>query len=459
MFSKKITQKMMCILTALFLILGYSATAFAANEVKVKIKINGIEVNFYEAQPFIDNNGRVQVPMSTIAEAFGGVAYSEPSLKGGRIIRYDDMVSVVSGGKNVIKNKETVEMDTEAVMHNNVLYVPVRYIAEALGAEVKWIDENDTVEINMSFDDIALKLLKDENLKPLIGFNLDSPFDEYSIRNKFENAEQYIDGERVYRLADTKYDGLNFIIEENGARIITAVSVNEMGNFFGIKVGKDGLEKIIAVLGEPDKYEKANESALRTAYYYFGNTVLLVGINSNDKINRIAYTFKEADKKMTVEEAKKIFDDLLPQSMKIYIMFNGTGYFELDESQTIPDDTAYQLVVDENINSIAEIRKIIDKIFTKDAAERRFYTYFFTTPGSNALYRDYDDRLYQDSRNGGKGLGAVDWHTDTLTIRNFGNDLVEIEMDVFAWGEFSHRETILLKNVNGVWFFASSFSV
>ena len=47
-------------------------------------------------------------------------------------------VRVTVGSTNLITSNGTITMDTVAVNTNDRIYVPVRYIANALGASVSW---------------------------------------------------------------------------------------------------------------------------------------------------------------------------------------------------------------------------------------------------------------------------------------------------------------------------------
>ncbi len=104
-----------------------------------------------DAAAYIDENNRTMVPIRYVAYALG---LSEAD------ISYDvnAATATISGLKNVIKvttgssvlrcsNSANVQMDTAAVNYNNRLYVPARFIAQAMGAQVSWNQDTLTVTI------------------------------------------------------------------------------------------------------------------------------------------------------------------------------------------------------------------------------------------------------------------------------------------------------------------------
>lgn len=99
---------------------------------------NGKPVSFTDVFPFIDENNRTQTPVRAIAEGMGlKVEYSEAvrtvMIKGG-----STEIQLTIGSDNMLVNGETVKMDTEARIVNDRTYIPIRYVAEALGFEVLW---------------------------------------------------------------------------------------------------------------------------------------------------------------------------------------------------------------------------------------------------------------------------------------------------------------------------------
>jgi uncharacterized protein YijF (DUF1287 family) len=101
---------------------------------------DGKQLVFNDAKPFIDNENRVQVPVRALAEQAG----FDVSYENGDVIVSKGNCSIamtVGTSKFQVRNENGVhlqEMDTNAQIINDRTYVPIRFIAEALGYEVEW---------------------------------------------------------------------------------------------------------------------------------------------------------------------------------------------------------------------------------------------------------------------------------------------------------------------------------
>lgn len=90
---------------------------------------------------------RVMVPIRSIAEALGAhVEWEEAS---GRVIlsRAGSTVSMTLGKTAAMVNGESIEMDVAPYADGNRTYVPARYVSEFFGQKVIWNGEENRVEI------------------------------------------------------------------------------------------------------------------------------------------------------------------------------------------------------------------------------------------------------------------------------------------------------------------------
>jgi len=113
----------------------------------IKIYING---NMYQFdQPPIVKGNRTLVPLRGIFEALGAeVQYDQPA---GKIMVTKDNVTIILkiNSKSVTKNGKTEIIDEPAILINNRTFVPLRFIGEALGADVKWDSKQNAVFIKL----------------------------------------------------------------------------------------------------------------------------------------------------------------------------------------------------------------------------------------------------------------------------------------------------------------------
>lgn len=143
-------MKKLCFL--FMLILGVMTlsvcSAFAANDISVNV--NGSAIAFPDAKPFIDANGRTLIPVRFVSEALGADVLWNGELKEVQISLGTTIITMRIGNKTITVNGVEKQMDTEPTIAMDRTCVPVRFVAEGLGAEVIWNGETRTIDINMA---------------------------------------------------------------------------------------------------------------------------------------------------------------------------------------------------------------------------------------------------------------------------------------------------------------------
>lgn len=117
--------------------------------VDIKVTVDGKTVDFPDAKPFIDDNNRTLIPVRFVVEELGADVVWNGKKKE-VYIYYNDIYIMLKINSNKIQiessNDNTInDMDTKAIIKNSRTYVPIRYVAEGLGATVQWT--NNTVII------------------------------------------------------------------------------------------------------------------------------------------------------------------------------------------------------------------------------------------------------------------------------------------------------------------------
>ena len=146
-------KRFVSLLLGVVLIFSLSIPAFAAEETSIsgaddandiKVRVNGEIVSFPDQGPVIDSNSRTLVPVRFATEALGATVTWNDTTHTATISKNGISVDVAIGKKDITvtkgDDKTTTTMDTEAVLINNRTMVPIRFIAEALGAYVDWSD-------------------------------------------------------------------------------------------------------------------------------------------------------------------------------------------------------------------------------------------------------------------------------------------------------------------------------
>lgn len=111
----------------------------------VKILVNG-KLLYSDVLPVIEN-GRTLVPMRAIFEAFGANVEWNPSEESAFSELDGTRIKILKNKTTAYKNDEAITLDVPATILNGRFVVPVRFISEAFGAKVDWIDSIKTVII------------------------------------------------------------------------------------------------------------------------------------------------------------------------------------------------------------------------------------------------------------------------------------------------------------------------
>ncbi len=137
-------------ITAAAAVLALTAMSFTGVNAKdtIKVFVNGNEVQFTEAAPFIEND-RTLVPMRAIFEALGAAVEWDEETK--TVLSYDPAsevaITMQIDSQTMFVNGEAVTLDVPAKIVNDRTVVPVRAISEGMHSTVDWDGETKTITI------------------------------------------------------------------------------------------------------------------------------------------------------------------------------------------------------------------------------------------------------------------------------------------------------------------------
>ena len=153
----KVKKRALSIALVLAMLLSLSVTAFAAQN-DVSIELDGKKVAFTSesGKPFVDANGRTQVPLRVVMEQYGCDVKWDSMSSTAIITKGSTTVTVPIGKSYITVNGKNVPMDTSALVQDGHTYLPIRAVLEAFGANVKW--DNSKVSVTSAsaggFDNI-----------------------------------------------------------------------------------------------------------------------------------------------------------------------------------------------------------------------------------------------------------------------------------------------------------------
>ncbi|HPT76953.1 MAG TPA: copper amine oxidase N-terminal domain-containing protein [Defluviitaleaceae bacterium] len=135
------------IVIALFMT-GFFSVWNVFGDMPLRIVVDGDRLFFPDAQPFIDSNGRTQVPARFIGERLGATVTWDGAAQKAVFVKGNKKLVLYIGKKEYELDGKILQMDTAALLHEDRTYVPARYVAEAFGATVRWDSVIKTVYID-----------------------------------------------------------------------------------------------------------------------------------------------------------------------------------------------------------------------------------------------------------------------------------------------------------------------
>ena len=130
------------LMTAIFSVL------IVFGEMPLRIVVDGDRLFFPDAQPFIDSNGRTQVPARFIGERLGATVTWDSAAQKAVFVKGERKLILYIGKKEYELDGKILQMDTAALLQEDRTFVPARYVAEAFGATVRWDSVIKTVYID-----------------------------------------------------------------------------------------------------------------------------------------------------------------------------------------------------------------------------------------------------------------------------------------------------------------------
>ena len=202
------------------LLMVVMAMPILAATTNIRVVVNGEKVVFPDAQPYMDSNSRILIPVRFVSEKLGAEVGWDPAHQKVTITDSTHTVVLVIGKKQMTVNGQTKTLDTAASVKNSRTYVPIRFVSEALGATVEWDSKGKSVYINTN----GKSIVKDQVIE-YKGFS-------YALEegDKYNPAGQY--GDEYVRTKDMMR--IIFIRDEDNALILALQASWEMvgGDFY-----------------------------------------------------------------------------------------------------------------------------------------------------------------------------------------------------------------------------------
>ncbi|MDE7266074.1 MAG: hypothetical protein K2N89_01250 [Lachnospiraceae bacterium] len=255
-----------------------------------------------------------------------------------------------------------------------------------------------------------MRYLKNGDTKPLVGLSFGDKidYDKYHVTG-------WVDGMMYYRFRDGSYEDKNFLFAGKGGGFSGLYAFS--GDFFGIALWEDSLEKLTDILGEADMTEeKRNGKKVVWARWQFETASLAVKIK-DEKVCEAKYFANGAiaDAKMKTETDFEADCKAEGQSAKaVYHWANWAAYGEKDDEYAAytPYDDDYDadkvdIFLQDYLQAQGIYREEPDGVFYNqngdlfveyyNNAENGQYCFILHLWDEYWLDRDNDIRAYRDA--------------------------------------------------------------
>lgn len=221
-------------------------------QIDINTIVNGENV-VSENKSMIINN-RTMVPLRDIGEKLGFSIKWNGAEKTVTLENEGNELLISIGKKETIFNGSPLLMDTPSFIHNNVTYVPLRFISETFEKEVNWDEKNKVAlvgDYTKSKSDFEVDTFKYNSSKHTFSIKIPNKFEERLIIKEKEDKIEF-------------YDKYNYQIDGGLGRLFTILKTQNP-NVLGISPSyvlkyEDGLY-YIAVFASDVQYIVDNEKS------------------------------------------------------------------------------------------------------------------------------------------------------------------------------------------------------
>ncbi|MGG4096124.1 copper amine oxidase N-terminal domain-containing protein [Paenibacillus lautus] len=139
---------LVCTLAIMLCLAAFTPATYAS---KVRVSVDGREVQFPDEHPYVDQKTNLtMVPLAFVSDKFGATTKWNGKLKQITILLNRDIIILMIGDNHALVNGKRVDFEGSAVLKNGRTMVPLRFISEALHAIVDWQPSLNLVSVMTS---------------------------------------------------------------------------------------------------------------------------------------------------------------------------------------------------------------------------------------------------------------------------------------------------------------------
>jgi hypothetical protein len=135
------------------MLLGVLLLTITSGMAAIQVEVNGRPLSFRVPPTLV--GGRTMVPLRGVFESLGAQVNWDANTRKITATKDATDVQLSIGDPRATVNGRTVLLDVPAMILNGSTMVPLRFVSEALGADVKWFDATQTVSITTGQDAVV----------------------------------------------------------------------------------------------------------------------------------------------------------------------------------------------------------------------------------------------------------------------------------------------------------------
>ncbi|WP_010243715.1 copper amine oxidase N-terminal domain-containing protein [Acetivibrio cellulolyticus] len=188
-------RKLSFIMLISLILAMFSVNTWATSD-NITVKVDGSQVAFPDAKPFIQpDTSRTMIPIRFVAESMGADVQWVANAKTVLIKKGNKTITLVIGYKKAVVNSAEVTFDAAAIIVQDRTFVPLRFVSEALGSSVNWIQATRTVDIKTEvYEKSGFIVPKDCSISVYIGDDTgDMVCFDLDVESEYALEKQYSD--------------------------------------------------------------------------------------------------------------------------------------------------------------------------------------------------------------------------------------------------------------------------
>ncbi|MTI53307.1 stalk domain-containing protein [Geosporobacter ferrireducens] len=318
-----------------------------------RILVNNIEQT-YDTLPIIEN-GRTLIPMRGVFESLGAEVQWDEATKTVKGKKENTEIELKIGSYFAYKNDEKIQLDVQPKIVDGRTMIPLRFVGEALGADVQWDQNSKTVDIKTQKEENSVKQEEDSSKKKVETNQRHISYEE-AVALALKNSYDLELKKKALKRAEEQNDNLDVTIGRYNPSQIQAkkslqvsekwaekqIDITEESIAVQVKNAMDAINLQKKELAVSEKTVENYTNKLKKT-----ETLYKTGMESK-------YNLEMAEKNLSQEKKQK---EILEKNIEnAYVTLNQTLGLPSDERYTLEEDFNYEQLESMDIEQYAKAK-------------------------------------------------------------------------------------------------------